>query len=54
MLHIIIRHILNAKNKFKLPMPPEDSPSEPKRKDKLGLIFALLLVTLLLALFLFR
>jgi hypothetical protein len=30
---------MNAKRKFKLPTPPEATSSDPKRKDKLGLIF---------------
>jgi hypothetical protein len=54
MFHVLVRHIMNAKRKFKLPMPTEASTSEPKRKDKLGLMFGLLLVTLLLAAFIFR
>jgi|GEM_PF-5035701 hypothetical protein len=46
---VIINHLMKAKRRFRLPMPPDPSSSEPKRKDKLGLIFGLLLACLLIA-----
>jgi hypothetical protein len=50
---VIINHLMKAKRRFRLPMPPDASSSEPKRKDKLGLIFGLLLVCLLIAVVIF-
>ncbi len=50
MRFVLINHlIMNARKKFRLPMPPDATSSEPKRKDKLGLVFGLLLVCLLIA-----
>jgi hypothetical protein len=49
MRFVIINHILKAKKKFRIPLPDEVTPSEPRRKDKLGLIFALIFVTVILA-----
>jgi hypothetical protein len=49
MTAVLINHLMNAKRKFKLPMPPDATSSEPKRKDKSGRIFGLLLVCLLIA-----
>jgi len=41
------------KKRFRLPMPPDASESAPKRKDKLGLIFGLILISLLVAIVIF-
>jgi hypothetical protein len=40
---------MNAKRKFKLPMPLDATYSELKRNDKSGRIFGLVLVSLLVA-----
>jgi len=50
---VIINHLMRAKRRFRLPMPLDATSSEPKRKDKLGLIFGLLLVCLLIAVVIF-
>jgi hypothetical protein len=44
---------MKAKKRFRLPMPPDASESAPKRKDKLGLIFGLILISLLVAIVIF-
>ena len=46
---VLINHLMKAKRKFRLPMPPDATSSEPKRKDKLGLIFGLMIASLLVA-----
>ena len=50
---VIINHLMKAKKRFRLPMPPDASESAPKRKDKLGLIFGLILISLLVAIVIF-
>ncbi len=50
---VIINHLMKVKRKFRLPMPPDATSTEPKRKDKLGLIFGLMLVSLLVAIVIF-
>jgi hypothetical protein len=50
---VIINHLMKAKKRFRLPMPPDASESAPKRKDKLGLIFGLILVSFLVAIVIF-
>ena len=50
---VLINHLMKAKRKFRLPMPPDATSSEPKRKDKLGLIFGLMIVSLLVAVVIF-
>jgi hypothetical protein len=45
--------LMKAKRRFRLPMPPETSASSSKRKDKLGLIFGLILVSLFVAVVIF-
>jgi len=49
MRFVIINHILKARNKLRIPLPDEVTPSGSRRKDKLGLIFALIFVTVILA-----
>ena len=53
MTAVLINHLMNAKRIFKLPMGPDATFSEPKRKDKLGLISGLILVSLLVAVVIF-
>lgn len=53
MTAVLINHLMNAKRIFKLPMALDATSSEPKRKDKLGLISGLLLVSLLVAVVIF-
>ena len=50
---VLINHLMKAKRKFRLPMPPDATSSEPKRKDKLGLIFGLMIASLLVAVVIF-
>jgi hypothetical protein len=50
---VLINHLMNAKRKFKLPLPPDAPSSEPRRKDKLGLIFSLVVASLLVAIVIF-
>ena len=50
---VIINHLMKARKKFRLPMPPDASSTTPKRKDKLRLIFGLILVSLLVAVVIF-
>ena len=50
---VIINHLMIVKKRFSLPMPPDASESAPKRKDKLGLIFGLILVSFLAAIVIF-
>jgi hypothetical protein len=54
MRFVLINHLMmSARKKFRLPMPLDATSSEPKRKDKLGLIFGLLLVCFLIAVVIF-
>jgi hypothetical protein len=46
---VLINYLMNAKRKFKLPMPLDATYSELKRNDKSGRIFGLVLVSLLVA-----
>jgi hypothetical protein len=45
--------LMKAKRRFRLSMPPDASASSSKRKDKLGLIFGLILVSLFVAVVIF-
>ena len=53
MRFVLINHLMKVKRKFRLPMPPDATSSEPKRKDKLGLIFGLMIISLLVAVVIF-